>query len=164
MSPRPATGTTPVTSNNTSEEDTVTKPTRTYTRNRIDYSLLFDGLTSQPGQRVTHEDLYVHLKSLGRGDEFPHYRKALNYLSRPVSLSIRLFANMMAGHTMLKVFAYFSIGLTSVLGGAVGWGLGILPVAINVALVGFEILVAFLQAYVFTILTCLYIRDALELH
>jgi F-type H+-transporting ATPase subunit a len=46
----------------------------------------------------------------------------------------------------------------------VGWGLGILPVAINVALVGFEILVAFLQAYVFTILTCLYIRDALELH
>jgi F-type H+-transporting ATPase subunit a len=90
--------------------------------------------------------------------------EVISYLSRPVSLSIRLFANMMAGHTMLKVFAYFSIGLTSVLGGAVGWGLGILPVAINVALVGFEILVAFLQAYVFTILTCLYIRDALELH
>ena len=90
--------------------------------------------------------------------------EVISYLSRPVSLSIRLFANMMAGHTMLKVFAYFSVGLVTVLGGAPGWLLGILPVAINIALVGFEILVAFLQAYVFTILTCLYIRDALELH
>ncbi|HZH27790.1 MAG TPA: F0F1 ATP synthase subunit A [Azospirillaceae bacterium] len=88
----------------------------------------------------------------------------VSYLSRPLSLSIRLFANMMAGHTMLKVFAYFSIGLVTVMGGAGGWGLGILPIALNVALIGFEILVAFLQAYVFTILTCLYIRDAIELH
>lgn len=81
MSPRPATGTTDP--NNTSEEDTVTKPTRTYTRNRIDYSLLFDWLTAQPGNVVSHDDLHAHLKSLGRGDEFGHYRKALNYLSRP---------------------------------------------------------------------------------
>jgi F-type H+-transporting ATPase subunit a len=87
----------------------------------------------------------------------------LSYLSRPVSLSIRLFANMMAGHTMLKVFGGFSVLLGGALGGA-GYAIGILPLAINVALVGFEILVAMLQAYVFTILTCLYIRDALELH
>lgn len=87
----------------------------------------------------------------------------LSYLSRPVSLSIRLFANMMAGHTMLKVFGGFSVLLGGALGG-LGYAVGILPLAINVALVGFEILVAMLQAYVFTILTCLYIRDALELH
>jgi F-type H+-transporting ATPase subunit a len=80
----------------------------------------------------------------------------LSYLSRPVSLSIRLFANMMAGHTMLKVFAGFTIGL-GVLG---GWA----PLAINVALTGFEVLVAVLQAYVFTILTCLYLHDAIHLH
>jgi len=89
--------------------------------------------------------------------------EVLSYLSRPVSLSIRLFANMMAGHTMLKVFGGFSVLLGGALGGA-GYAIGILPLAINVALVGFEILVALLQAYVFTILTCLYIRDALELH
>jgi F-type H+-transporting ATPase subunit a len=80
----------------------------------------------------------------------------LSYLSRPVSLSVRLFANMMAGHTMLKVFAGFSVSL--------GVVFGLAPLAINVALVGFEILVAFMQAYVFTILTCLYIKDAIELH
>jgi F-type H+-transporting ATPase subunit a len=87
----------------------------------------------------------------------------LSYMSRPVSLSIRLFANMMAGHTMLGVFAGFSV----LLGGSLGFGgymIGLVPVLINTALVGFEILVALLQAYVFTILTCLYIRDALELH
>ena len=87
----------------------------------------------------------------------------ISYLSRPVSLSIRLFANMMAGHTMLKVFAGFSVTLGAAFG-ALGYGMGILPIVINVALVGFEFLVAFLQAYVFSILTCLYIRDALELH
>jgi len=87
----------------------------------------------------------------------------LSYLSRPVSLSIRLFANMMAGHTMLKVFGGFSVLLGGALGG-LGYAVGILPLVINVALVGFEVLVAMLQAYVFTILTCLYIRDALELH
>lgn len=89
--------------------------------------------------------------------------EVLSYLARPVSLSIRLFANMMAGHTMLKVFAGFSVLLGAGLGGG-GYVIGILPLIINVALIGFEILVAFLQAYVFTILTCLYIRDALELH
>ncbi|WP_207486011.1 F0F1 ATP synthase subunit A [Arenibaculum pallidiluteum] len=87
----------------------------------------------------------------------------ISYLSRPVSLSVRLFANMLAGHTMLKVFASF----TALLGGALGasgFAIGILPLLVNIGLIGFEILVAFLQAYVFTLLTCLYIRDALELH
>ena len=80
----------------------------------------------------------------------------ISYLSRPVSLSIRLFANMMAGHTMLKVFAGFSVML--------GVVFGIAPLAINIALTGFEFLVAFLQAYVFAILTCLYLHDAIHLH
>ena len=80
----------------------------------------------------------------------------ISYLSRPVSLSVRLFANMMAGHTMLKVFGGFVISL-GLLG---GW----LPLGFSVALTGLEILVAFLQAYVFTILTCIYLNDALNLH
>jgi len=79
----------------------------------------------------------------------------LSYLTRPVSLAIRLFANMMAGHTMLKVFSGFVVAL-GVLG---GW----LPLAVNVALTGFEVLVAFLQAYVFAILTCIYLNDALHM-
>ena len=76
----------------------------------------------------------------------------ISYLSRPVSLSVRLFANMMAGHTMLKVFGGFVISL-GLLG---GW----LPLSFSVALTGLEILVAFLQAYVFAILTCIYLNDA----
>ncbi|MBS0272247.1 MAG: F0F1 ATP synthase subunit A [Proteobacteria bacterium] len=79
----------------------------------------------------------------------------LSYLSRPISLSIRLFANMMAGHTMLKVFAGFTIALGI---------FGVAPLAINAALTAFEILVAILQAYVFTILTCIYLQDAIHLH
>ena len=80
----------------------------------------------------------------------------ISYLSRPVSLSVRLFANMMAGHTMLKVFGGFVISL-GIIG---GW----LPLTFSVALTGLEILVAFLQAYVFAILTCIYLNDALNLH
>jgi F-type H+-transporting ATPase subunit a len=82
--------------------------------------------------------------------------EVISYLSRPVSLSVRLFANMMAGHTMLKVFGGFVISL-----GIVG---GWLPLSFSVALTGLEILVAFLQAYVFAILTCIYLNDALNLH
>ncbi len=78
-----------------------------------------------------------------------------SYLSRPISLSIRLFANMMAGHTMIKVFAGFS-ALMGI------WGVA--PLVVNVALTGFEFLVAIIQAYVFTILTCLYLHDAVYLH
>ncbi len=80
----------------------------------------------------------------------------ISYLSRPISLSVRLFANMMAGHTMMKVFGGFVISL-----GIVG---GWLPLSFSVALTGLEILVAFLQAYVFAILTCIYLNDALNLH
>jgi F-type H+-transporting ATPase subunit a len=81
--------------------------------------------------------------------------EVISYLSRPISLSVRLFANMLAGHTLLKVFAGFVVPL----------GLaGILPLAFIVALTGLEILIAFLQAYVFAILTCLYINDAIHLH
>lgn len=86
--------------------------------------------------------------------------EVISYLSRPVSLSIRLFANMMAGHTMMKVFAGFVVPL-----GAATFGIGgLAPIAMDVALTGFELLVAFLQAYVFTVLTCLYLNDALHLH
>lgn len=79
----------------------------------------------------------------------------VSYLSRPVSLSIRLFANMMAGHTMMAVFAGFTITLGV---------FGFFPIAINVALYALEVIVVALQAYVFTILTCLYLRDAVHLH
>jgi F-type H+-transporting ATPase subunit a len=81
--------------------------------------------------------------------------EVISYLSRPISLSVRLFANMLAGHTLLKVIAGF-VALMGVF--------GVLPLALVVALTGLEILIAFLQAYVFTILTCLYINDALHLH
>ena len=82
--------------------------------------------------------------------------EVISYLSRPVSLSVRLFANMMAGHTMLKVFGGFVVSL-GILG---GW----LPLGFAVALTGLELLVAFIQAYVFAILTCIYLNDALNLH
>ena len=80
----------------------------------------------------------------------------ISYLSRPISLSVRLFANMLAGHTLLKVFAGFVVSL----GIFAGW----LPLAFIVALTGLEIVIAFLQAFVFAILTCLYLNDALHLH
>jgi F-type H+-transporting ATPase subunit a len=82
--------------------------------------------------------------------------EVISYLSRPISLSVRLFANMVAGHTMLKVFAGFSVMM--------GVVLGVLPMLINVALYGLEIMIAFIQAYVFAILTCIYLKDAIELH
>lgn len=79
----------------------------------------------------------------------------ISYLTRPVSLSLRLFANMMAGHTLLKVFGGFVVAL----------GLfGVAPLIFIVALYGLELIVAGLQAYVFTILTCLYLNDAIHLH
>jgi F-type H+-transporting ATPase subunit a len=88
--------------------------------------------------------------------------EVLSYLSRIISLSVRLFANMMAGHVMLEVFGAFVIMLG---------GLGLLwivpaglALAVNVALIGFEILVAVLQAYVFAVLSCIYLHDAVHLH
>jgi F-type H+-transporting ATPase subunit a len=86
--------------------------------------------------------------------------EVLSFLSRPVSHAIRLFANMLAGHITLKVFA----GFISLLGGlgAVGWLGATLPLALVVMLTALELLVAVLQAYVFTILTCIYLNDALH--
>lgn len=85
----------------------------------------------------------------------------LSFLARPVSLGVRLFANMMAGHTMIKVFAGFSVMALESLGAA-GLVVALGAVAINVALTGLETLVAFLQAYVFMLLSCLYLKDSLH--
>ena len=86
--------------------------------------------------------------------------EVLSFLSRPISHSVRLFANMLAGHITLKVFA----GFVTMLGGLgfVGWLGATLPLALTVALTALELLVAFLQACVFTILTCIYLNDALH--
>ena len=85
----------------------------------------------------------------------------LSFISRPISHSVRLFANMLAGHIALKVFAGFIILLGGALG-AIGWVGGVLPFAMIVALTALEALVAFLQAYVFAILTCIYLNDAIH--
>jgi F-type H+-transporting ATPase subunit a len=88
--------------------------------------------------------------------------EVISFLTRPISLSVRLFANMLAGHTMLKVFAGFVIGL----GGAGGIlsVVSIAPMFLIVGVSALELLVAFLQAYVFAILTCIYLNEALHLH
>lgn len=86
--------------------------------------------------------------------------EVLSFLSRPISHSVRLFANMLAGHITLKVFA----GFVTMLGGLgfVGWLGAVLPLGLTVSLTALEMLVAFLQAYVFTILTCIYLNDAIH--
>lgn len=84
----------------------------------------------------------------------------MSYFTRPVSLSVRLFANMMAGHAMLKIFGGFVI----LLAGTSLFPVAALPFVVNLAVVGFEFLVAFLQAYVFTVLTCIYLNDAIHMH
>lgn len=86
----------------------------------------------------------------------------ISYLSRPISLSVRLFANMVAGHTMLKVFGGFVVSLGAL--GGIFAASAFLPFAFIVALTGLELLVACLQAYVFAMLTCLYLNDALHMH
>ncbi|MBS0238328.1 MAG: F0F1 ATP synthase subunit A [Proteobacteria bacterium] len=80
----------------------------------------------------------------------------ISYFIRPVSHSVRLFANMMAGHTMLKVFAGFAVMLP-------WWG-KVAPAGFMVAFTGLELLVAFLQALIFTVLTCIYVNDAVNMH
>jgi F-type H+-transporting ATPase subunit a len=86
--------------------------------------------------------------------------EVMSFLSRPISHSVRLFANMLAGHITLKVFAGFVVMLSGL--GVVGWVGALLPLALTVALTALEFLVAFLQAYVFAILTCIYLNDALH--
>lgn len=87
--------------------------------------------------------------------------EVLSFVSRPISHSVRLFANMLAGHITLQVFAGFIILMGSAMG-AVGWAGGILPFGMIVILMALETLVAFLQAYVFAILTCIYLNDAIH--
>ncbi|MFC5584120.1 F0F1 ATP synthase subunit A [Nitratireductor kimnyeongensis] len=84
----------------------------------------------------------------------------VSFLSRPVSLSVRLFANMLAGHITLKVFAGFVTSMSAL--GAAGVAGAILPLIMTVAITGLEFLVAFMQAYVFAVLTCMYLNDAVH--
>lgn len=91
---------------------------------------------------------------------FVAFIEILSFVSRPISLSIRLFANMLAGHITLKVFAGFIVALGSA--GFVGVLGAILPLIATVAVTGLEFLIAALQAYVFAILTCLYLNDAIH--
>jgi F-type H+-transporting ATPase subunit a len=86
----------------------------------------------------------------------------ISYFIRPISLSVRLFANMLAGHTMMKVFAGLIIMMGSA-GGLLKIG-AVLPLLAVIGLTGLEFLVAALQAYVFSILTCMYLHDAIHLH
>jgi F-type H+-transporting ATPase subunit a len=88
--------------------------------------------------------------------------EVISFFTRPISLSVRLFANMLAGHTMLAVFAGFVVALGSA--GGIFTGLAIAPMLLIVAIMLLELLVAFLQAYVFAILTCIYLNEALHLH
>jgi F-type H+-transporting ATPase subunit a len=92
--------------------------------------------------------------------------EVLSFLTRPMSLSVRLFANMLAGHTMLKVMAGFVVGLgaTALTSQAYFAPLSIAPMLLIIAVTGLEFLVAFLQAYVFAILGCIYLGEALHLH
>ena len=86
--------------------------------------------------------------------------EVLSFLSRPISHSLRLFGNILAGHITLKVFAGFVTMLSAF--GLLGWIGALLPLGMTVALMALELLVAFLQAYVFTILTCIYLNDAIH--
>jgi F-type H+-transporting ATPase subunit a len=88
--------------------------------------------------------------------------EVVSYLSRLISLPVRLFANMMAGHVMMEVFASFMVMMAGA--GTIGIIGAFFPQAINVILIGFELLVSALQAYVFALLTCLYLHDAVHLH
>jgi F-type H+-transporting ATPase subunit a len=86
--------------------------------------------------------------------------EVISFFLKPVSHSVRLFANMLAGHIALKVFASF-VGMLGAIG-FVGWIGAVLPLGLTIALTALELLVAFLQAYVFAILTCIYLNDAIH--
>lgn len=86
----------------------------------------------------------------------------ISFISRPVTLALRLFINMMVGHLMLKVIAGFSIMMVGAgIGGFIG---ALFPMAFNVLMIGFETFIALIQAYVFALLTCIYLKDTIELH
>lgn len=87
--------------------------------------------------------------------------EVISFLSRPISLSVRLFGNILAGHITLKVFTGFMVMMIGALG-ALGWGASILPLLMAIALTGLEFLVGAVQAYVFAVLTCMYLNDAIH--
>ena len=86
--------------------------------------------------------------------------EVLSYFLRPVTLSVRLFANMMAGHILLKVF----LGLITLFFGLAGYGASAFPFIMTSVMIGFEFFVACIQAFIFTLLTCVYLKDAIHLH
>lgn len=85
----------------------------------------------------------------------------VSFISRPITLSVRLFANMVAGHVLMKVIAGFAIMFASM--GGFAWLGTLLPVAFNIVMIGFEFFIAFIQAYVFAVLTCIYLKDTMEI-
>lgn len=85
----------------------------------------------------------------------------VSFISRPITLSVRLFANMVAGHVLMKVIAGFAIMFASV--GGFAWLGTLVPVAFNIVMIGFEFFIAFIQAYVFAVLTCIYLKDTMEI-
>lgn len=86
--------------------------------------------------------------------------EVISFLTRPVSLAVRLFANMLAGHTLLAVFASFVVLMIGA--GGVMYGVAVAPFALIVCIYMLEMLVAFLQAYVFAVLTCIYLNEAIH--
>ncbi len=85
----------------------------------------------------------------------------VSFISRPVTLSVRLFANMVAGHVLMKVIAGFAIMFASM--GGLAWAGSLLPIAFNIVMIGFEFFIAFIQAYVFAVLACIYLKDTVEI-
>jgi len=86
----------------------------------------------------------------------------ISFFFKPISLSVRLFANLMAGHTLLKVIAGFAATLSKLI--SIMYLGHLIPLVVLIAILGLETAVAFIQAYVFTILTCLYLNDAYSLN
>ena len=85
----------------------------------------------------------------------------VSFISRPITLSVRLFANMVAGHVLMKVIAGFAIMFATA--GGFAWLGTLLPVAFNIVMIGFEFFIAFIQAYVFAVLTCIYLKDTMHI-
>src|SRR5437899_2834511 len=108
----------------------------------------------------TNSALFMAITVVGIWAPLIVFIEVLSFLSRPISHSVRLFANMLAGHITLKVFASFVTLLGGL--GIAGIAGAVLPLALVVALTALELLVAFLQAYVFAILTCIYLNDAIH--
>ena len=115
----------------------------------VNHGVKFLSLFAPPGVPILMQLLIVPIE-------------VLSFLIRPITLSLRLFANMMAGHLMLKVFAGFSTMMLAL--GGFGIVAGLVPMFFNVALYILELLVAVLQAYIFAILSCIYLKDTVDLH